>query len=193
MIDKNSIKKSVFAGIMIGIGGVAYLSIPNHNLGALLFSFGLITIIARGYYLYTGMIGDVEFNKLAIINIFVVLIGNIIGATIVGLLSNVCNLTCIDICQAKLSKDFITLFIQSCFCGALMYVGVSTTKRRDNIVYAIFAVVIFILCGAEHCIANVFYLTASHCFTTDALKFICVNILGNTVGAITFYRLQRIT
>jgi formate/nitrite transporter FocA (FNT family) len=45
-----------------------------------------------------------------------------------------------------------------------------------------FAVMVFILCGFEHCVANMFYLSVAHLWSGKALLFILVNTLGNAVG-----------
>ena len=54
---KEMLLKSVYAGFMIGIGGIVYLSVENKLAGSLLFSFGLLTIVTQGFYLYTGKVG----------------------------------------------------------------------------------------------------------------------------------------
>ena len=52
--------KAVYAGFMIGIGGIVYLSVENKVVGSLLFSFGLLTIVTQGFFLYTGKVGFVK-------------------------------------------------------------------------------------------------------------------------------------
>ena len=51
------VKKSTLAGILIGLGVIANLQSPIPALGALLFSFGLLTIINMQLNLFTGKIG----------------------------------------------------------------------------------------------------------------------------------------
>ena len=55
--------KGVYAGFMIGIGGMVYLSAESKTVGSLLFSFGLLTIVTQGFFLYTGKIGFVKSVK----------------------------------------------------------------------------------------------------------------------------------
>lgn len=45
MITKESWLKSILAGLFIGIGGIAYLSVENKVVGAALFAVGLFTIV----------------------------------------------------------------------------------------------------------------------------------------------------
>ena len=82
----NNLLKGIFAGIMIGIGGIVFLSLENKIVGALLFSIGLLTICMYGMNLYTGKIGYILINKpLYLIELFISLIGNFIGTYITSL------------------------------------------------------------------------------------------------------------
>ena len=36
--------KGIYAGILIGMGGIAYLAIDNKIVGSFIFSFGLLTV-----------------------------------------------------------------------------------------------------------------------------------------------------
>lgn len=49
--------RGLLAGVMIGIGGYAFLDCENRVVEALLFTVGLITITLFGFDLYTGKIG----------------------------------------------------------------------------------------------------------------------------------------
>ena len=46
--------KSILAGILIGLGCVIYVASPVKYVGSCLFSLGLLTIMIKGYFLYTG-------------------------------------------------------------------------------------------------------------------------------------------
>ena len=64
--------KAILSGFMIAFGCIIYLMCPNKMVGALLFSFGLLTIICRELYLYTGKIGyikEVGIVKILLTNI----------------------------------------------------------------------------------------------------------------------------
>ena len=80
-----NIKKSFLAGILIGLGVLINSQSECHALGALLFSFGLLTIIQMKLYLYTGKIG--YFSELHDIKfLLTVLIFNCVGiAVTIGL------------------------------------------------------------------------------------------------------------
>ena len=69
-------KSAVMAGITIGIAGWGYLATTN-IIGAVLFAFGLLTVVSYKMKLYTGTAGFVEFrddnNKLQIIKPLVII------------------------------------------------------------------------------------------------------------------------
>ena len=58
-------RKSILAGILIGLGDIILLSITPKVLGAVLFSFGLVTIINMQLYLFTGKIGFLDKNNVS--------------------------------------------------------------------------------------------------------------------------------
>ena len=73
--DSNIAKScnAVIAGLLIGLGVIINIQTKSPILGALLFSFGLLTIIHLKLPLYTGKIGYLK-DKLVLILIF-----NLIG------------------------------------------------------------------------------------------------------------------
>ena len=183
-----NIKKSLLAGILIGLGVLINSQSEYSALGALLFSFGLLTIIQMQLYLYTGKIG--YFSELHEIPfLLTVLIFNCIGiAATIGLYA-LGNQNFVGIISAaaaiKFNKTIITLFINACFCGALIHFAV---KNKITIL-TIFAVMIFILIGAEHCIADFPYLLFNFS-SISLLKFISI-VIGNSLGAILIERLSK--
>lgn len=74
------ILNAVLSGIMISVGGAVYLMCENKIIGSFLFSFGLFTIVQRGFALYTGKVGYIPENSpLYIIETLITLIGNAAG------------------------------------------------------------------------------------------------------------------
>ena len=61
MIEKSLLKEGFLAGAMIGIAGFAYLAVGGFY-GALLFSFGLVSIYLYKLKLFTGTAGNVSLN-----------------------------------------------------------------------------------------------------------------------------------
>lgn len=194
MKDSQVFLKAVMAGLFIGIAGLIFLSVENKTLGALLFSFGLLMVVSKGYFLYTGKVGyALPYQKGYLVILLKTLFGNIIGIGAVGLLFQLSGMTEVIasaemLFVSKLSKTWYEAFILAIFCGMLMYVGVNGYKKYDNpllkILIVIFAVVIFILAKFEHSIANLLYLFLGNHFTLASLIYVFIWIIGNALGAI---------
>ena len=190
----NILFKGIYAGMMIGIGGTVYLSISNSIIGAMFFSVGLLTICIYKMNLYTGMIGYIIENKLNyIVTLLLTLIGNFIGTMITSLLvlnTRIANISvrAKEISAIKINDNYLSIFILSIFCGMLMYIAVNTFKKeKDSIVryLAIFiCVIVFILSGFEHCIANMYYISLAKLWSLKAVLSTLIMILGNSVGSI---------
>ena len=71
---------AILAGICIGLGGTVYLSVESSVVGALLFSIGLLTILAFGFNLFTGKVGYALDNPSSYIGTLAIIwLGNFIG------------------------------------------------------------------------------------------------------------------
>lgn len=190
--------KSIFAGIMISIGGIAYLSIDNKIIGSLFFGIGLFTILIFNFYLFTGKVGTlIKLHKIKhIINLVIIWIGNLISTYLMSLIikqTRILNNIKIDeMINIKTNDSFLSIFILSIFCGILMHIAVSifnSKQHHDGIVKVIgvfLPVSVFILCGFEHCVANMFYFNLAGDLN---IEYILIMTLGNTVGSLllSFY------
>lgn len=187
--------KSILAGIMIGIGGTIYLSLDNKIVGSILFAIGLFIIVVYSFNLYTGKIGYLinNFNKKYIRELIITLIGNFIGAFFVGFILkytriyNMISEKAKTLADIKLNDTLISILILSFFCGILMYLAVNTYKEVKDIgkYLAVFlGVIVFILCGFEHCIANMYYFSVSSTWSLNTLLYLLAMILGNSLGGI---------
>lgn len=187
--------KSILAGIMIGIGGTIYLSLDNKIVGSILFAIGLFIIVVYSFNLYTGKMGYLinNFNKKYIRELIITLIGNFIGTFFVGFVLRYTRIyTSISdkakgLVDIKLNDTLISILILSFFCGILMYLAVNTYKEVKDIgkYLAVFlGVIVFVLCGFEHCIANMYYFSVSSTWSLNTLLYLLVMILGNSLGGI---------
>ena len=153
---------------MIAIGGTVFLSIENKVIGASLFSIGLFGVLIYNLNLYTGKIGYLitNFNLKYIKELIITLIGNFIGACSVGFILRYTRIydkiyeKSLILANTKLNDNILSIFILSIFCGLLMYYAVNGFKKQTDfgkylVVYL--GVTVFILCGFEHCIANMYY------------------------------------
>ena len=187
---KSEFLKSILAGVCISMGCICYLSVENRIIGAFLFSVGLISILNYKLVLFTGRIGLSKTIKDIIRNLFY-FVGNAIGCMITYLLSSHTILKydvsskLQNIVADKITTNILDLFILGIFCGILMYFA---TKTYKNNVLPMLCVVVFILIGAEHSVADSFYMLASNDITRYFGVIIPV-ILGNSIGAIVVDRI----
>lgn len=179
--------KAIYAGFMIGIGGIIYLSVENRIIGSLLFSFGLSTIVTQGFYLYTGKIGFVKKWR-ELIDMVIIIIGNYIGSFIAAYLAKAAHLK-IDVSglvNKKLDNHIFNIFLLAVFCGVMMYLAIDNYNKSKNIVFVIAPVMIFILSGFEHSVANIFYFHLAGAYSLKSFGYILVMLLGNGIGARVF-------
>jgi formate/nitrite transporter FocA (FNT family) len=184
-------KYSILAGIMIGIGGIAYLSVESKLLGAFLFSFGLITIMYQKYNLFTGQIGYVkDLNDL--IKVVRVLIFNCLSVTCMGLLSSFwLKDEVLPIIQKKLATAPLETFIKATLCGIVIYLAVELFKKDKKGLWTPICIILFILCGFEHCIANTFYFATANYFSYEVFIFTLITIIGNSFGSLLIAYLEN--
>lgn len=186
--------KSIFAGIMIGIAGTVYLRVDNNLFGAFLFSIGLLVICMYGMNLFTGKVGYVLINKFNYIyELLITIVGNFIGTFLVArlvLLTRFKSVSdkAIDLVNLKLNDNLLSIFILSILCGILMYIAVNNYKKINNEIgkySCIFmCVMVFILSGFEHSIANMYYISVANLLSLKSLLYIFVMLLGNSIGSI---------
>ena len=181
----NTFALSVMSGIMIGFGGVVFLMCENRMVGSLLFSFGLLTIVCQGFALYTGRVG--YFRTYGWAQMATTLAGNFVGTFLMGKLFTLTRLPIAETVQGivatKLADSSLSVFILAVGCGAMMYLAVDNYRKSKSWLFIIFPIVIFILSGFEHSIANMFYLTLADAWGWEALRITIIAILGNAVGS----------
>lgn len=184
-----TLRESFCAGILIAIGGTVFLSCDNKTVGAVLFSVALLCICYKEYYLFTGKIGYIveQHKKQDFLNLAVGLLGNLIATFLIGILlrevlPNIGE-KAVEMCSVKLEQKPLYTFIRGLFCGILMYLAVSIYKEKNSVLGVLFCVPVFILCGFEHSIADMFYFGISGMFKSEIILFIALVVAGNTVGA----------
>ena len=187
------IKSSILAGICIGIAGFGFLALGGIA-GAVLFAFGLITVVCYKLKLYTGTAGFIVKGEVG--KLLLILIGNIIGCLLVALLARVSPMDLQGAAQkilaGRLTIGPVRAGLLAIGCGFLMTTAV-TFARRNQWLPLLFAVPMFILCGFPHCIADAFYyLTVPFSFIKEnigsvLLLYVCL-VIGNFIGC-NLYRL----
>ena len=178
---------SIVAGMMIAIGGIIFLTLSGLE-GALLFSMGLLTILCLKLELFTGKAGLLATKEITPGKLLEIWIGNFIGTLGMALmllftprgveLSN----KAMEIVAVRLANGFFVNLIYGIFCGMLMFMAVKTWQfTNGNPFYAMMPVGIFIVCGFNHCIADMFYL---HMGCIDILDYhvLIPTTIGNLIG-----------
>jgi nitrite transporter NirC len=188
------IVKAILSGILVGIGGILYVSSSNQIVGSVLFSFALILIVERGYNLFTGKVGYLLPYKKGHFKLLIqTLLGNMIGILFAAGLfllsgkdSSLVHAT--EIFDYKLTQMWYETLVLAIFCGFMMYLAVDSYHKLKNpgasLLVVIFAVSIFIVAGFEHSIADMSYLVLSKTFTLEAFLFILIVLTGNMIGAV---------
>ena len=184
---------AVLAGMMIGMGGTVYLSQTNSVVGSFLFAVGLFTVVVFQLHLFTGKIGPLPFQNLTYLTeLLITWIGNLVGtfltATMVrnsriyeGMAERV-----EQIAAVKLNDDFLSIFLLAIFCGMLMFIAVDCFKTQKGstlqFIGVFVPVMVFILSGFEHVIANMFYFSLSASWSGHCFASVLVMTLGNSIG-----------
>ncbi len=198
---------ALLAGIFIGIAGTVYLAVKNPVAGAVLFGFGLLTILCYQFKLYTGAIGYLANQGKKTLaycrTLFLIWCGNFGGTWLVGTLVRRSRVFArIDarvgaMCAEKLNDGLPSLLILAFFCGILMYVAVETYRREELApIFRFFTVFlcvsIFILSGFEHCIADMFYFSAANVWSGKPLLVTLWLTLGNSLGGMLLPVMDKI-
>ena len=194
---------SVLGGICIGIGGTALLSAESKIAGALFFTVGLFVICTFGFLLFTGKVCYVFANDLSYAaNLPVIWLGNFSGAWLTGTTLRITRVSALaekaaSMCQVKLSDSLVSVFLLAILCNILIFVAVDGYRNNPHelgkYLSLFLGVTVFIICGFEHCVANMFYLSVAGMWSGKAFVFLLVNTLGNAVGGVMIPLLQRLT
>ncbi len=187
MLRKYTIE-GILAGGMVSVGGTVLLSCDNRYLGAVFFSIALLSICWFGFNLYTGKVGFLYANhsKAALEEAFWGLLGNFLGTLLFGLLIGLALPQLRDAaaaaCEKRLTQLPLQTLLRGCFCGLLMYAAVWIYREKKTPLGILFCIPVFILCGFEHSIADMFYFALAGLFELRSLFFLLLVVLGNSLG-----------
>ena len=230
----------MMAGAFIAFGGAAS-SVAAHgvadvglarSIAGAIFPVGLMLVVFTGSELFTGnslMIMAVIDKKITLLkmirNLVVVYFANFIGALIIDVLvflsgqfdfsGGGLGAYTIKVALAKTSIAPVTAVISGILCNILVCLAIvlaGTAKDSIGRIFGIFfPIAAFVVCGFEHCVANMFYIpagmlaatntayvqkaqelygiTAQQCSSlthfagTDSLLFVTI---GNIIGGVLF-------
>jgi formate/nitrite transporter FocA (FNT family) len=192
-------RSSIFAGVAIGTAGFGFLAAGAQSsygslAGAVLFCFGLLTVVGYKLKLYTGTAGFI--NKSEIGQLFLILFGNIFGCLLVSILARVSPVAVQEsaqkILELRLRTGGLECGLLAIGCGFIMTTAVHFA-RQGQYLPLIFGVPLFIVCGFPHCVADAFYFLSvpfdflGSNFWLVAELYACI-VLGNLVGC-NLYRI----
>ena len=194
---------AIIAGMLIGMGGTVYLSQSNAVIGSFLFSIGLYTILVFQLHLYTGKIGYTPFQKpVYIIELLITFFGNLVGTGLVALMVSNTRIFAgieakvVQIAATKLGDGLLSIFILAIFCGMLMFIAVDCYRnvQGSTLRFAgvFMPVMVFILSGFEHVIANMFYFSLASAWSVECIIAILVMTAGNAVGGMLIPMYQKV-
>ncbi len=190
-------RSAILSGIAIGIAGWGYLACTD-IIGAVLFSFGLLTVVGYKLPLYTGTAGFIPLRDEqgrscwigAIGKLLWILSGNITGCLLVSLLSRLSPMelgaSAQAILESRLAIGPLRAGLLAIGCGFIMTTVVAFAREGKPLAL-LFGVPLFINCGFPHCLADAFYyLTVPVAYTGAhlaelVLLYPCL-VIGNFVG-----------
>ena len=195
---------AVMSGCTLGISGTASLLAANlfgsagKVVGACLFALGIYVIITFEMKLFTGMVAGIP--KMPVKDYWQLVacfIGNMIGVAIVALIVAGTGLgeTVIPQGQAVIEAKFaldnwaLNSFCSSILCGALITFSVWSPKYAPQkgisaSVGVLLPIIVFVFCGFDHSVANMFYFYFFGEVSGRVVAYILLSILGNIVGGV---------
>lgn len=183
----------ILGGVSISIGCIVSLSVGGGTLGAFLFSIGLLSICVFGYKLYTGAVCSLDRQNFT--GILMILYGNLVGICVMALLTRLTRpelMTAAQkICESKLHEGWRVIPL-GMLCNICIYFATTEFEKTvERVCLLIISVMVFILAGFEHSIANTFYFCLTDIPAIKVVPYLVMNIIGNGAGGIVMYRIVK--
>ena len=170
----------VFAGMFVAFAGAgsSFANVyANRFAGAVIFSAGLAMVLIAGSELFTGnslIIISVLERRVSLLgmlkNWLFVYLGNFAGALFVaalavfsGTLDGISEAV-VSTAAAKTSLEFGPALMKAILCNVLVCIAVWMSFAADTvsgkIIAVIFPISVFVICGFEHSVANMYFIPA---------------------------------
>lgn len=192
-MNKKTFLSAIFAGICISLGCIVFLNVGG-IVGAILFSFGLLSVVSYKLYLFTGKAGFIPTDCNTLLT---TLGGNIVGCLLMTFLMTYANDGFLDGCCAIYEKRMALMpyqaLILSTLCGLIMTTAVEFAKD-EKYLPLLFGVPLFIMSGYLHSIADCFYILGASAVqpkiigSLDTYIYYGIIVFGNYIGC-NIYRL----
>lgn len=194
------VRGTVLCAAKIAIGGVVFLSLDNRIIGSALFTIGLFTVCAFGLNLFTGKVCyALENGRSYNLALPLIWLGNLVGTGITALIVRLSRIDGIaakaaELCAVKLDDRLLSLFLLSTLCNVFIYIAVEGYKNNPHelgkYLSLFFGVMVLILAGTEHCVADMLYFHLSG-WSADAAIAVLVISIGNAAGGMLFRTAHR--
>ena len=193
--------KAVLAGGAISLGGIANILSGNKIVGSLFFIIGLFLVLTTDLNLFTGKVCYLITGKTNIKDLIIIYLGNLIGASLVGTIfsllpkyhASVVNYS-VGLAD-RIAAPVLQIIILGFFCNVLSYIAVNGYKTQDKewkkICSLFFGVSVFVLCGFEHSVADMFYISFCNMWSADSILFLINVTIGNIIGGISLSLVDR--
>lgn len=185
---------AILAGMCVGLGGVVFLAQGDKLVGAFFFTCGLFCVCTFGLKLFTGKVCYVFQNgRDYALELPVIWLGNLLGTVLVAVMMGATRLApygerAAELCRVKQEDSLGSLFLLGLLCNLFIYIAVESYAKNPHelgkYLGIFFGVMVFILSGYEHCVADMFYVTAAGAWSGDMLLRILVITAGNAAGGV---------
>ncbi|MBR6916624.1 MAG: formate/nitrite transporter family protein [Clostridia bacterium] len=193
---------AILAGVSIGLGGAVFLATDSKVIGAAMFTIGLFTVCTMGFNLFTGKICYVFENDAKYARTLpLIWLGNLAGTGLVALAVSATRYAeafsekAKAMIEIKTNDSLVSLFFLGVLCNIFIFIAVDGFKNNPHEIgkylSLIFGVMVFILAGTEHCVADMFYFWVGG-FTGKGIICLLVITLGNSVGGAAFALCRKI-
>ena len=215
LATKSCVLLGILAGIFIGLGGLGNILIGQtissidpglgRFVGAIIFPIGLMLVVICGAELFTGnclMTLAVMEKKITMGQMFknwgIVYVTNFIGSVLLvlvvfygGTLSGDAATKAVAIAEAKAGLTVSQALLRAILCNIIVVLAVWMATAGQDIVSKIFAcwfpIMLFVLCGFEHSVANMFFIPmgmmlGAKVTMASLITNLVVVTLGNIVG-----------
>ena len=196
---------AVFAGIMIGISGMASLLSSTRIecglgkfIGSFRFSRGLYTILTFEMKLFTGLVPSIP--TMHVKNLWKLPVCFICNA--IGVIASAWMLTFMPVFQevstagsalisVKLNMDTwaMNAICSGILCGVLITIAVwalhhTLFKGLSTSMGVILPIMVFVFCGFDHSVANILYFYFLGEFSWRVVGYVLLSIVGNVIGGV---------
>lgn len=189
--------KAILAGGAISLGCIANICSQNKIAGSLFFVVGLFLVLTYKLELFTGKACYITQQPPSyIIAVIVSYAGNLVGTFIMGILFAGIGKFAPLIADfsmglhARITAPAVQIIILGYLCNWCIYIAVNAYKRQgahswESFVGLLLGVSVFVLCGFEHCIADMAYVTMCGLWSWQAVGFVGLVTIGNVLGGMS--------